>query len=169
MKQIFGKKQDLPWKKKMIINKSIKGIQIVLENYKKIIKNSILLLVYVITIACISFLITYPIWFIATKFSKTFSFLILFILSLLIIVTLVKKLHKWFYSKKELGLSTLNILITPVKNFTVFLIFLLFFYFIIIIFSKKLIVLSIILSLGYLFTLGLYLFVYKKKNANTFN
>jgi len=169
MRQKFGKKHELPWKKKMIINKSIKGIQIVLDNYQKIIKKIVLVLTYVIVITGISYLITFPIWFIATKYSKTFSVLIIGVLSLLIIFTLVKKSHKWFVFKKGSGLSTLNILLIPVKNFTVFLIFLLFFYFIIILFSKKLIILSIILSLGYLLALGSYIFIFKKKNANTFS
>jgi len=153
----------------MIINKSIKGIKIVLINYQKLIQKSVLFLIYIISIIAISVIITFPIWFTATKYSKLYSLLIIFILLLFIIISFTKKLQKWIVSKKESGLSIVKIFLIPVKKITVFLIFIFLFYFILFLFSKKLLLFPIILSLGYLLALGSYIFIYRKKNAHIFS
>ncbi len=152
----------------MVINKSIKGIQTVLLNYQKLIQNSLLFLIYIISIIAVSFIITFPIWFAATKYSKTYSFLIIFVLLILLIVSFVKKLKKWFILKKSSGLSTVKIFLIPVKKLSVFLIFLILFYLILFLFSKSLLVLPIILSLAYLLALGSYIFIFRK-NAHIFS
>jgi len=153
----------------MIINKSIKGIKIVLVNYQKLIQKSVLFLIYIISIIAISIIITFPIWFTATKYSSLYSLLIIFLLLFFIIFSFTKKLQKWIVEKKEAGLSTVKIFIIPIKKIAVFLIFILFFYLILFLFSKKLLLLPIILSIGYLLALGSYIFIYRKKNAHIFS
>jgi len=153
----------------MIINKGIKGIKIVLMNYQKLVQKSILFLIYIMSIITISIIITFPIWFTATKYSKLYSLSIIFILLSFIIISFTKKLHKWIVSKKESGLSTVKIFLIPVKKIVLFLIFIFLFYLILFLFSKKLLLFPIILSLGYLFALGSYIFIYRKKNAHIFS
>lgn len=147
----------------MIESVIIKNLLIILLNYKRILKNIFYFLFYITLIICSGLLITLPIWYIATRFSKIYTITILLTIALLITLVLIGNFKKWVILKQKTGNTPFKILMIPLRKIGIFILFSLGIYVIIILYSLGFLLFSIVLTLCYLLFLGYFIFISKKK------
>jgi len=147
----------------MIENVVIKNLLIIILNYKRILKNIFYFLFYITLIICSGLLITLPIWYIATRFTKIYTVIVLLTILILITLVLIGNFKKWIILKQKPGNTTLKILMVPLKKIGIFILFSLGIYGIIISFSMGFLIFSIVITLCYFLFLGYYIFISKKK------
>jgi len=146
----------------MIESVLIKKLLIIILNYKRILKNIFYFLFYITLIICSGLLITLPIWYIATRFSKIYTIIVLLAISILITLVLIGNFKKWVILKQKSGKTTFEILMIPLREIGIFILFSLGIYGIIVSFSLGFLIFSIVLTLCYFLFLGYYIFITKK-------
>ncbi len=135
---------------------------VILSNYQNILVALLYFLVFFLFISAVSTAITFPLWFAATNYSKTYSTVVILIVFITVLMLSARRMKKWIAKKKELGMSTTSIILIPVRKVAVFLVFFSVLYLIVLMFSQHLPLPAITLSIVYLLALGYYFFIIKK-------
>ncbi len=162
------KDQGSPGRQIMRENSIIQRLFIILSNYRNILIALLYFIAFVLFITAVSTAITFPLWFAATNYSKTYSAVVILIVLLTIMVLSVRRMKKWIAKKKGSGISNTSIILIPVRKTAVFLVFFSVLYLIVLMFSQHIPLPAISLSIVYLLALGYYFFIIKK-NANSRN
>ena len=143
--------------------KDIKNnLKIIIYSYRKIVKNLLYFLIYMSLVIFSSLIITLPLWYAATKYSKFYTFTVLTSISAILIIVLINNLKKWIISKQKEGKSVKSIIMIPIKKTATFILFLSGLYAITLTYTSRLIYLAIILSIIYLLILGYFIFISRK-------
>ncbi len=150
----------------MNIKNLIKGLLVILSNYRRLLKNLLYFLIYTVLITGISLVITLPLWYAATEHSKGYTITVILLLIILTGIFLVRHLREWVVSKQKSGISLTAIILIPLRKIVVFTFFILCLYGIIFLFSRGLLLIAISLTAGYLLLLGYYIFIHSKNNES---
>ena len=152
----------------MNIKKLTEGILIILSNYQKVIKNLLYFLIYIIFIIGSSTVITLPLWYAATKHSKGYTIIVILVIVILTGLSIIRQLRQCAITKQKLGMGLSEIILIPFKKIAVFIFFTIWLYGIIFIYSRGLLLIAVPLTVIYIFTLGYFIFIYRKMNAKNY-
>ena len=146
----------------------IKGLIVILSNYQSLLKNYIYFLIYSALIIGSSLVITLPLWYAATEYSKGYTVIVILLIVLLTGMSLMRQLRHWVIAKQKLGMKLSEIILIPLKKIAVFSFFTIWLYGIIFIYSRGLFWVAVPLTVVYILVLGYFIFIYRKMNAKNY-
>ncbi len=138
---------------------------IIMKNYRKIVINFLYFLSFFLFISIISLVITFPLWFAATNYSKSYSVLVVSVIVLAAIFLGADRMKKWVNKKKKFGLTGRAIILIPVRKTAAAILFLSALYLIVFLFSRNLALPAILLSILYLLVFGYYFFIRNQQTS----
>ena len=152
----------------MHINNPMEKLLIILGNYRRLLKNLLYFLIYIIIIACSSLIITLPLWYAATEHSKGYTVTVILLIAGLTCLSLIRQLKQWIITKKKSGMGLSKIILIPLKKITVLTFFILLLYGIVFLYSRDFLLIAVLLTALYILLLGYYAFIYRKLNFENY-
>jgi hypothetical protein len=148
----------------MSLKNILSTVKIILYKYKIFLNKFLYFLISAIFIVTSSFIITLPVWYTATKYSKIYTVVSVSLILLFLIYKIARNLKNWTEGKLKEGLSKKNIIMIPVRKTTIFLVFTAVFYLITLIYFKGFIIFAALSLVLYLLVLGYFIFIFRKRN-----
>ena len=139
-----------------------KNVIDIILNYNQLLKKTLYFIIYLTLVIFSSLVITLPLWYIATKYSKVYTIAV--IISVLIVLGFIlsKKILKWINSKQKEGIKITQIILIPIKKTGIFILFLIGFYIIVLTYSIDFFIIAILLTISYLLIFGYFIFIIRK-------
>jgi hypothetical protein len=145
-------------------NKIKSAFSIIILNYKRIIKNILVFFLYILLVVSSSVIITLPIWYVATHYSRLYTVIIILGVIILVSLGFYKKIKGWIILKQEKNNSFKDLLKFFSKKTGIFFLFLTGLYAIIFLFSKGQVITGVLLTFILFLLLGYFIFVRKINN-----
>ncbi len=139
-----------------------KNISTIILNYNQLIKKSLYFIIYLTLVLCSSLVITLPLWYIATKYSKVYTISVLISVLIVLVLTLFRKILKWVEFKQKEGIRIRKIILIPLKKAGTLITFIIGFYIIVLTYSMNFLLIAILLTISYLLILGYFVFILQK-------
>ena len=152
----------------MNIENLLKGFLLILRNYQRLLKNLLYFLAYTVLITGSSIVITLPLWYAATKYSKTYTITVILLIAALTGLLVFRQLKQWVMNKQKSGLNLHQIILIPIKKISVFTFSTILLYGIIFMYSRQLLFIAVPFTIIYILVLGYYVFIYRKMNVKNY-
>ena len=139
-----------------------KNIISIIHNYNQLLKKSLYFIIYLTLVIFSSLVITLPLWYIATKYSKVYTIAVIISVLIALGFILSTKILKWVDFKQKEGIKMTQIILIPLKKAGIFILFLIGFYIIVLTYSIDFFIIAVLLSITYLLILGYFIFILRK-------
>ena len=139
-----------------------KNVISIILNYNQLLKKSLYFIIYLSLVIFSSLVITLPLWYIATKYSKVYTIAVIISVLIALGFILSTKILKWVDFKQKEGIKMTQIILIPLKKAGIFILFLIGFYIIVLTYSIDFFMIAVLLTISYLLILGYYIFILRK-------